>query len=50
LPLPALEPRRRWWRVVDTTLAPPDDIDARGSLAAAGYRLGAHGVAVFEAR
>jgi len=49
LPLPEAAVRN-WRRIADTTLIAPDDIAPAG-LAVAGtfYRLGAHGVAIFEA-
>jgi glycogen operon protein len=48
LPLP--EPfERQWRRIVDTTLVAPDDVVPAGvPVPEASYRLGPHGVAVFE--
>jgi isoamylase len=49
LPLPRI-PQREWRRIVDTTLVAPDDVVPGGLIALAPYyRLGPHGIAVFEA-
>jgi glycogen operon protein len=50
LPLPPVLPRE-WRRIVDTTLAAPDDVTPAGiPILGERYELPAHGVAVFEAR
>ena len=50
LPLPDVAPLK-WTRVVDTTRAPPGDVDPHGApVTGVDYRLPAHGIAVFEAR
>jgi glycogen operon protein len=50
LPLPSALPRE-WRRVVDTTLAAPDDVSPNGvPVRRAQYRLPGHGLAIFEAR
>jgi glycogen operon protein len=50
LALPDVAPLR-WTRIVDTTRAPPEDIDSHGAPVTEGdYRLPANGIAVFEAR
>jgi hypothetical protein len=49
LPLPPVQPLE-WRRVADTTLVAPDDITPAGEpVGGARYRLGPHGLAVFEA-
>jgi isoamylase len=49
LPLPEAA-ERAWRRIVDTTLLPPEDVVPTGvPVAAERYRLGPHGMAVFEA-
>jgi isoamylase len=48
LPLPDVAVRN-WRRLVDTTLTAPDDVVPRGvRTAARSYRLGPHGIAIFE--
>jgi hypothetical protein len=48
LPLPEAA-ERNWRRIADTTLVAPDDIVPAGAaVAGSGYRLGSHGIAVFE--
>ena len=50
LPLPQVIPLQ-WRRIADTTLIAPDDVTPAGvPLLGAQYRLGPHGVAIFEAR
>jgi isoamylase len=49
LPLPQIA-KRAWRRIVDTTLLAPDDVVPAGlAVLAPLYRLGPHGIAVFEA-
>jgi hypothetical protein len=49
LPLPEVA-SHAWRRIVDTTLAAPDDIVSAGvPVLTPLYRLGPHGIAVFEA-
>ncbi len=48
LPLPDAA-RRNWRRVADTTLVAPDDITPAGvAVHGSDYRLGPHGIAIFE--
>jgi glycogen operon protein len=48
LPLPLIA-ERSWRRIADTTLVPPDDVVPHGvPVDGASYRLGSHGVAIFE--
>jgi glycogen operon protein len=48
LPLPEVA-ERNWRRIVDTTLGAPIDVVPAGVVVAGnGYRLGPHGIAVFE--
>jgi isoamylase len=48
LPLPDVAVRN-WRRIVDTTLTAPDDVLPKGvRTAARSYRLGPHGIAIFE--
>jgi glycogen operon protein len=49
LPLPQILPGQ-WHRIADTTLVAPDDITPAGATALGSqYRLGPHGIAIFEA-
>jgi isoamylase len=48
LPLPGAE-TRTWLRIADTTLTAPDDIVPKGvRISGISYRLGPHGIAIFE--
>jgi glycogen operon protein len=50
LPLPRVVPLQ-WHRLADTTLTAPEDATPAGlALMGAQYRLGPHGIAIFEAR
>jgi glycogen operon protein len=49
LPLPRVLPLQ-WRRIADTTLTAPEDVTPAGvALMSAQYRLGPHGIAIFEA-
>ncbi|HEY9182783.1 MAG TPA: alpha-amylase family glycosyl hydrolase, partial [Gammaproteobacteria bacterium] len=48
LPLPEAA-ERNWRRIVDTTLVAPDDVAPAGvAVGGSSYRLGPHGIAIFE--